>query len=278
VVDGNPAISYFDSTGSVLKYAYSSTPAAADPGDWTSITVDSVGAVGNYSSLAVVNGNPAISYYDATNGDLKYAYSATPDGASPADWTSLTVTGLGGDVGHYTSLALIAGKPAISYYDVALGNLLYAYSSQADGSSGWSTLAVESGLDDVGRHTSLAFVNGCPAVSYFDATTAELHYAHSSVADGSSGWTWLTVDAAGDGLATSLAVVDGCPAIAYHGSGLDLRYAASAEADGSSGWSALTVDSGSDLGSYPALALVSGRPAISYLDAENGNLKFAYDY
>ena len=57
------------------------------------------------------NGNPHISYYDVTNGDLKYAFFDTA-------WHIETVD-TNGDAGKFTSLALDAdSKPHISYYDV----------------------------------------------------------------------------------------------------------------------------------------------------------------
>ncbi len=38
--------------------------------------------VGQWTSLAVVNGRPAISYYDANNRDLKYVRASDADGTA----------------------------------------------------------------------------------------------------------------------------------------------------------------------------------------------------
>jgi hypothetical protein len=76
-----------------------------------------------YDSSIVVDaaGHPHISYYDASNVDLKYA---TFNGST---WLIETVDSTG-TVGRYTSIALDAkGRPHISYLDFANGNLKYAY-------------------------------------------------------------------------------------------------------------------------------------------------------
>ena len=56
----------------------------------TPLSVDTAGNVGTYTSLAVVNGNPAISYYDGQNADLKYVRSENP--ATPTNTPTSTVT------------------------------------------------------------------------------------------------------------------------------------------------------------------------------------------
>jgi hypothetical protein len=90
---------------------------------WTTTTVDQTGDVGRYCSVAVgADGSCHMSYYDADNGDLKYAGRAGPAGA----W-DVQVVAAAGDVGRWTSIALDdAGRPHIAYYDVTDDDLEYA--------------------------------------------------------------------------------------------------------------------------------------------------------
>jgi len=97
-------------------------------GSWhTEENVDSDGNVGGYNSIALdSNDHPHISYYDYTNGDLKYAWCDMEGGDTTCTWHIEAVDSVG-DVGLYTSIDLDSNdRPHISYYDATNGDLRYA--------------------------------------------------------------------------------------------------------------------------------------------------------
>jgi len=164
-----PLITYYEAESQELKLVGRN----AEGTDWNPPqTIDTEGDVGSFASGAMVNSQPGISYYDATNGDLKFAhYDMTGE-----EWVRVVVDSAG-DVGQYTSLAVIAGSPAVSYYDAGNGDLKYVRALNANGSS-WSTPQIVDSIGDVGLYTSLAEIDGRPAISYHDSTSGHLKYAY----------------------------------------------------------------------------------------------------
>jgi len=237
-------ISYYDATSGDLKAAHRQMA-----GPWQVETVDSGAAVGlgtadvgRYTAIALdAAGAPWISYYDATNGNLKLAHRNVDARWSVETVDSGAVDGIGvdaidGDVGRHTAIALADGGAAIwiSYYDATAGDLKAAH-RKGDGGAGtgaWLIETADGGAgDDVGAETSLALdAAGVPHVSYYDATHGDLKYA----ARLGGQWRVTTVDA-----------VD-------------------------------AVDVDSAVGRHSSLALdPAGQPRISYTSADNGALRYA---
>lgn len=270
---------------------------ASEFGPWSIQTVDSGGKVGQYSSVALdAVGNPAISYYDQTYGDLKYAsWNGTA-------WVITTVDASRRSSGGWS---------------------FWGWGNQWDHDYGYQKWY--HGTEKVGEHSSLAFDrNGNPRISYYDESNKDLKYA---AWDGSQ-WVITTVDGNnykkgnqrgcnwdGDhgryqsssvdvGEYSSLALDSSDkPRISYYDkTNDDLKYAAW---DGTK-WVITTVDAskrdnddhswgwgwswGSDhdsdytkyyhgtgkVGEYSSLALDSnGKPRISYYDETNRDLKYA---
>ncbi len=269
--------------------------------------VDSIGTVGEFSSLVFDSCSlPRISYYDQTNGDLKYA---SWNGIS---WDIQEVDS-GGDVGQFSSLALDNDEnPRISYYDVTNGDLKYASWTGTN----WDIETVESG-GDVGEYSAIALnSSNYPNISYHGATNRDLKYAswtgttwNIQVVDSSGNnvglWSSLALDSSdnpsisyydwpnglkcaswtgttwdfqligGKGYYSSLDLAaDGSPGISYYeANNVDLKYASWTGTT----WNTQIVDSQGDVGSYSSLALDNnGNPRISCYDATNKDLKYAF--
>ena len=107
---GNPVISYRDTSNLDLKVAHCNDPDCTRD-DESIVAVDTPGALGSYTSLALDGvGNPVISYYDYGNGDLKVAHCNNPN-CTLASIMTIDTGGVGVDVGRYTSLALDGSQP-----------------------------------------------------------------------------------------------------------------------------------------------------------------------
>jgi hypothetical protein len=230
--------------------------------------VDYVASFERTISLAVVNGNPAISYNDSMNGDLKYVRATNADG---------TVWGAPLRVdtpGRYTSLAVVNGNPAISYYDhtndLTNGDLKYVRATNANGTAWGLPVRVDT-TGDVGEFTSLAVVNGNPAISYEDFANSDVKYVRATNANGTA-WG-MRVRAVNGGHLPSLAVVNGNPAISCIGITQDLKYVRATDASGTAWGTPVSIDTTGSVG-YPSLAVVDHQPAIGYTDFANTRLKF----
>lgn len=233
---------------------------------------------GQYTSLAIVSGNPAISYYDQTNNNSDLMYVRALDSAGTIWGTPIAVDADMDDDGRYTSLLVVNGNPAISYHDLTNGNLMYIRADDAIGLSWGDPIAVDNDDDIDGRWISMEIVNGNPAISYQDGTNNDLMYVRASDASGLNWEIPIAVDSDedADGFTTSLKVIDGHPAISYHDrTNGNLMYVRANDASGLSWSSSISVDNDSDIdGEYSSLQVVNGFPAISYFDDTNDNLNY----
>jgi len=260
LVNGNPAICH-QGDGGTLTYVRAGDATGSTWG--TPIVVDGSAASPMHTSLAVVNGCPAISYYDSTLGNLMYVRANDPSGAT---WGTPVALDSAGDVGARTSMAVVDGNPAISYLDKTNEDLKYIRASDASGSSWGAPMVLDGeGAERIGdADTSLAIVNGTPAIAYTGMFGPyNLKFIRANDTTGSS---WGTPVLADTRYATdaSLAFVDGKPAISYYYMlSSDLRYVRASDASGTTWETPLTLDA-VNYGKEPSLTVVEGNPAVAY--------------
>ena len=242
-------------------------------GDLTVSQVDNSGDTGLYSSLALdglSSTSPGVSYFNNTDDDLKYGKGNPP--------TNLTKIGHDYSAGMYTSLVYdIDNDPHITFLNMGLGLLQEAYRP----SSTWLFRTIDTN-HDVGIAASLDLDAGdTPYISYLDDSINELMIAKRNRPSGD--WTTkpitgtneigsysaIKIDTEGNGHVAFYDIEEG-----------DLEYAFGKLNRTNSSvwtWSHKSIDRTGDVGQYVSMDLdVNNRPHISYYDATNQNLNYAY--
>ena len=217
--------------------------------EWTVTTIDSDGDVGSYNAIAQAStGTLYISYFDATNGQLKLATDAS------GSWETSVVDDEG-TCGEYSSIAVDeSGAVHIAHYDSDdTGALRYATDATGD----WVTETVQ---DGAGLYASIAVDDaGSVTIAHVDVDEAEFRVSTNATSD----WVTEAVDTADTDWSvfsdTSLVVDgDGKAHAVYHLSDdgdtaeNDVLYATNA----SGAWVTETVDSAENTEiTYGSLAL-----------------------
>ncbi len=189
VVDGSPALTYQTTDTMDLKYIRALNSAGVTHNlrdsatsevlrilvsqltfstatSWgTPVVLDFVGDVGSFPSLAMINGQPtttknrpAVAYYDATNGDLKYVASSDSTGAA---WDAPTTLVSVDDVGRAATLLFTEGLPAVSYYNATKADLEFVILNNA---SGYSRIALNGNTNWSGNVTFNGMTTLAPAL------------------------------------------------------------------------------------------------------------------
>jgi hypothetical protein len=241
-----------------------------------------VNTVGQYSSVAVRNNRPAISYYDATARDLRVLRCA--DARCTSSVISQIDTGPS-FVGEYTGIAIpVDNFPVVSYFDSTNKALKVLKCNDPDClGANESIVTVDDPANQVGFDSALAIgADGFPVISYADLTAGTLKVAKCVNASCTGGTVISTLvgsptDRMGEFSAIAIAS-DGLPIISFYATTATALRVVKCNDAACSGNDevAITLDDDGVVGRDSAIAVpADGLPVLSYYDQTRRNLRVA---
>ena len=228
---GNPWMAYYTGTTNtslgVARYLGGATNGTGcNINTWTCTEIETTNDVGNYPSIAFdITGNPWVSYYNTTSGDLEIARylggATTGTGCAINTWTCAAIHTTN-DVGAFSSIAFDpSGNAWVSYYEGPTTSCdnspttecsLWIAKYQGGATSGtgcalntWTCTNVDNptGTGNTGRNISMAIdASGNPWISYISPVgTVGLYAAHylggatsGTGCTGTTTWTCTYID------------------------------------------------------------------------------------
>jgi hypothetical protein len=267
------------------------------------IEVDTSNDTGQHTSVAFNwwDGHTYVSYYNATNKELRMAYDIGSGGnCGPDDsWLCLTVDS-DGDVGQYNSIAVGAGFVNISYHDASNGDLKWAESTDPPLYTFWKIRTIDRGgsTTTAGLFTSINLFDGkYPRISYYSDNSGDVDELRLASYIGSSGgncgwgddagkWNCRTIKT-GEGVGQHASMMHDSnwhKYIAYYdatngGLWMATNKSGSNCGPGGNSWSCFPVSVPSaNVGKYSSFYLDSSNQYhIAYYDATNDTLRYAHE-
>jgi len=276
----HPVVSYYDLPNRDLKLMICNDPLCKDRPSIKKL--DTTGMVGAYSSIQLGKSDkPLMSYYDSTNGLLKFLHCDDSD----CKKYSISIPDSGSTAGKYSSLTLDKnGFPVISYYDVSNGNLKLLHCGDAKcAEDKLKNISTPDSTGDVGLYTSIALDNtGNPVISYY-ASNSGLRILHCDdpTCTGDESPNITTPDRGDLGWFTSLILdANGNPVVAYYdftNGDLKILHCDDPNCAGDESKNISSPDTTGYAGAYLSMKLDrEGHPIISYFDATNSDLKILH--
>lgn len=185
--------------------------------NWQCVEIRPELAQNSQPFVELVDGKPVVLFFDRDSQSYRILSSSTQYGEDPGDWSEKIFLLVGEDFIRYTDLAIINGKPAITFSNGDNRDLNYFREGMDD------YITITGDLNASGGRNSLLEVEGHAAIAYRDGSAGDLAagalmYVRSSTPNGLQVEDWdgkHTIYGASSGFdKPDMAIVDGRPAIA----------------------------------------------------------------